>query len=65
MVMGQVETSRICKTADIRSMQNEFKQEFTFMIILKIIFNLPNKSLDFEKANIPNNVPLADPSFQI
>lgn len=54
-----VETTK----ATIGSIHSKYKEELTFLVVPRITTHLPNESLDIEAANIPNDIPLADPEF--
>jgi len=54
-----LETTR----ATIRSTCGDYRAELVFMVVPKITSHLPSEPLDLTKANLPSNVPLADPHF--
>ncbi|XP_076243414.1 uncharacterized protein LOC143184816 [Calliopsis andreniformis] len=52
-------------TATIRSRINKFRTDATFLVIAHITEMLPSRVIAIEELSIPNNIPLADPKFNI
>ncbi|XP_076248056.1 uncharacterized protein LOC143187713 [Calliopsis andreniformis] len=52
-------------TIAIRSRINKFRTESTFSVIEHITEMLPSRVIAIEELSIPNNIPLADPKFNI
>ncbi|XP_076235095.1 uncharacterized protein LOC143179667 [Calliopsis andreniformis] len=52
-------------TTTIRSRINKFRTDATFLVIEHITEMLPSRIIAIEELSIPNNIPLADPKFNI
>lgn len=50
---------------EISSKHNSFKTDLMFLVINNITENLPSRSFNAQELNIPENIPLADPRFNI
>ncbi|CAK1583777.1 unnamed protein product [Parnassius mnemosyne] len=65
MGIGNNHTNKAIEScvAQLRSLTEPFKVNHSFLVLPELTGNIPKFPIDIQQLNIPNNIKLADPTF--